>query len=280
MLALVRQVAEVPMYLDRHDLPGITPEELAEAHRQDEATQDEFGVRYHTYWFDPSNGSVFCLAEGPSREAIESVHRQAHGELASAIIELDPAAPLNALFGEIPSHPTGTPYTAPGMRAIVFTDVCGSVAQTQALGDDGHMQLLREHNDIVRSELESHGGREVKHTGDGIMASFSSVASAVSFAVAVQRRLADRNDAAAVPLDVSVGISAGEPVSDGDGDLFGAAVQLAARLCDAAPAGDIAVSVAVRELCIGKGFEFEDRGQVVLKGLPEATQLFAVAWRA
>ena len=164
------------------------------------------------------------------------------------------------------------------MRAIVFTDVCGSVAQTQALGDDGHMQLLREHNDIVRTELESHGGREVKHTGDGIMASFSSVASAVSFAVAVQRRLADRNDAAAVPLDVSVGISAGEPVSDDDGDLFGAAVQLAARLCDAASAGDIAVSVAVRELCIGKGFEFEDRGQVVLKGLPEATQLFAVGW--
>jgi len=89
------------MYLDRHDLPGITPEELAEAHRQDEATQDGYGVRYHTYWFDPSNGSVFCLAEGPSREAIETVHRQAHGEVASAIIELDPAAPLNALFGEI-----------------------------------------------------------------------------------------------------------------------------------------------------------------------------------
>jgi len=184
------------MYLDRHDLPGITPEELAEAHRQDEATQDGYGVRYHTYWFDPSNGSVFCLAEGPSREAIETVHRQGARRGCIGNHRARPAAPLNALFGEIPRHPTGTAYTAPGMRAIVFTDVCGSVAQTQELGDDGHMQLLREHNSIVRSELESHAGREVKHTGDGIMGSFSSVASAVSFAVAVQRRLADRNDAA------------------------------------------------------------------------------------
>jgi class 3 adenylate cyclase len=268
------------MYLDRHDLPGITPEELAEAHRQDVATQDEHDVRYHTYWFDATSGSVFCLAEGPSQEAIEAVHRQAHGELASTIIELDPTAPLNALFGEIPSHPPGVPYTAPGMRAIVFTDVCGSVAQTYELGDDGHMELLREHNEIVRAALESHDGREVKHTGDGIMASFSSVASSVAFAVAVQRRLTVRNEPTAVPLHVSVGISAGEPVTDDDGDLFGAAVQLAARLCDAASAGDIAVSVAVRELCIGKSFEFEDRGQIVLKGLPNAIQMFAVSWRA
>ena len=84
---------------------------------------------------------------------------------------------------------------------------------------------------IVRSELDKNDGREVKHTGDGIMAAFTSVVSAVAFAVEVQRRLHERNQAAAVPFEVRIGISAGEPVTDDHDDLFGAAVQLAARLC-------------------------------------------------
>lgn len=157
---------------------------------------------------------MFCLAEGPSQEAVERVHQQAHGAIAPQIIEIDPNAPLNALFGEMPHHPPGTPYTAPAMRAIVFTDVCGSVAQTQQLGDAGHMALLREHNEIVRAELATHDGREVKHTGDGIMAAFASIASAVAFAVAVQRALRGRNENAGMPIDLSIGISAGEPVTD------------------------------------------------------------------
>ena len=267
------------MFIDRHDAPGVTPEELANVHRLDVAIQDKHGVHYHTYWFDPDNGSVFCLAEGPSKQAIETVHRESHGLLASTILELDESAPLNNFFGSVPNHPVGTAYTAPALRAIVFTDVCGSVAQTQQLGDDGHMQLLGEHNAIVRSELDKHDGREVKHTGDGIMAAFTSVVSAVAFAVEVQRRVHDRNQKAIVPFEVSIGISAGEPVTDDHDDLFGAAVQLAARLCAAASSGDIAVSVAVRELCVGKQFRFEDYGELILKGLPEPTRSYAVSWR-
>jgi class 3 adenylate cyclase len=268
----------MPMYLDRHDLPGISAEELAAAHRLDLETQDACGVTYHTYWFDPASGSVFCLAEGPSREAIEAVHRDAHGQIASQIIELDPTAPLNDLFGALPQHPPGTPYTASAVRAIVFTDLRGSVAQTHELGDEGHLKLLREHDEIVRGELANHSGREVKHTGDGIMAAFSSVSSSVAFAIAAQRRLAARNETSAIPLEVGIGISAGEPVTADDGDLFGAAVQLAARLCAAASPGEIVVSVAVRELVVGKSIRFEDRGRVVLKGLPEPTQTYAVVW--
>ena len=267
------------MYIDRHDAPGVTPEELADAHALDVAVQHKHGVRYHTYWFDPENGSVFCLAEGPSRQAIDDVHREAHGLAASVILELDPSAPLNNFFGALPAHPVGTAYAAPAMRAIVFTDLCGSVAQTHALGDDGHMLLLGEHDRIVREELTAHDGREVKHTGDGIMAAFSSVVAAVEFASAVQRRLHARNAVATTPFEVSVGISAGEPVTDDNDDLFGAAVQLAARLCGAASPGDIAVSVAVRELCIGKSFRFEDLGELSLKGMPEPTRSYAVIWR-
>jgi class 3 adenylate cyclase len=267
------------MYIDRHDAPGVTPEELADAHMLDLAAQDKHGVRYHTYWFDPDNGSVFCLAEGPSRQAVEAVHQDAHGLLASAVVEIDPTAPLNAFFGALPAHPAGTPYSAPAMRAIVFTDIFGSVAQTHELGDEGHMRLLGEHNDIVRTELAAHDGREVKHTGDGIMAAFTSVVSAVAFATSVQRRMHTRNDQSAIPFHLRIGISAGEPVTTDDNDLFGAAVQLAARLCAAASPGDIAVSVAVRELCLGKSFRFEDLGEVTLKGLPEPVRSYAVAWQ-
>jgi adenylate cyclase len=143
------------------------------------------------------------------------------------------AEPLNALLGPIPTRPVGTAYSEPPMRAIVFTDTRGSVAQTIELGNQGHMVVLRAHNHIVRKALAEHGGREVEHTGDGVMAAFGSV-----------------------PW-----------------------VQLAARLCGAADAGDIAVSVAVRELCLGKQFTFVERGPVPLKGIPEPVPVYAVAWR-
>lgn len=88
-----------------------------------------------------------------------------------------------------------------------------------------------------------------------------------------------RHPGNAVPLDVKIGISAGEPVTDDNDDLFGASVQLAARLCQFAPAGEIAVSLAVRELSVGKQFHFEDLGPVQLKGLPEPTAIYRVLWR-
>jgi class 3 adenylate cyclase len=268
----------MPMYMDRHDLPGITPEELADAHMRDMEVQERHNVRYHTYWFDPSNGSVFCLAEGPSKQAVELVHEEAHGALASVILELDPTVPLNTLLGTLPVHPPGTAYTAPAMRAIVFTDLSGSVAQTYALGDEGHVEVLRVHDQIVRRELEAFGGREVKHTGDGIMAAFTSVASAVGFAIAAQRAFREHNEQNEVPLDVKIGISAGEPVTDDNDDLFGASVQLAARLCDNAGAGEIRVSLAVRELSAGKQIRFNDCGPVQLKGLPDPTAVYQVVW--
>jgi class 3 adenylate cyclase len=265
--------------MDRHDVPGATAQAVADAHRLDLATQDKHHVRYHTYWFDPEKTSIFCLAEGPSRKAIEDVHREAHGLLASSVIELDSLKPLNDFMGTLPSHPPGEAYSAPGLRAIVFTDVCGSVAQTQLLGDDGHMALLKEHNQLVRDALAIHQGHEVKHTGDGVMAAFASVVAAVEFSIDVQRALEARNASASTPFYVSIGISAGEPVTADDGDLFGAAVQLAARLCAASAESDIYVTAAVHDLCVGKIIRFEDRGELALKGVPEGTRAYSVSWR-
>src|ERR1039458_1357949 len=272
-------VSKMPMYLDRHDLVGITAQEIADAHLQDLEAQDKHSVRYHTYWFDEEKGSIFCLAEGPSRQAVEDVHRESHGQLASWVLELDQKTPLNAYMGGLPSHPAGTAYTESAMRVIVFTDMCGSVAQTHLLGDDGHVQLLREHDEIVRAGLDAHHGREVKHTGDGIMSAFNSAVSAITFATDVQRKIDARNEVAALSFHVSIGISGGEPVTNANDDLFGATVQIAARLCAAAEPGDINVSVAIYELCVGKPIRFQDCGQLRLKGLPEPVQSYSVDWR-
>jgi class 3 adenylate cyclase len=266
----------MPMYLDRHDAPGVTPDQLAQAHLQDLEVQDRYNVKYLSYWFDPSVGSVFCLAEGPNPEALTAVHREAHGLEASAIIEVEHRT-LQAFMGPPPAHPPGEGYVAPGVRAILFTDICNSTAMTQRLGDAGAMAVLREHDKLVRSALETHGGREVKHMGDGIMASFSSVAASVDGALAIQDALRSRNQGAEVPIDLRIGIAAGEPVTDNE-DLFGAAVQLAARLCTAAPPGGVVVSVAVRELCIGKAFRFEGVGPLELKGFAGPTPAFAVSF--
>ena len=262
--------------MDRHDVPGATAEDVAAAHTADVGVQQAYGVRYLTYWFDPEASSVFCLAEGPSAKAIEDVHREAHGLLASSIIEVQPG-PIDAFMGAIPTHPVGEPYVDSAVRAVLFTDICGSTELTQQLGDDAGTALVREHDAIVRSSLDQHDGREVKHMGDGIMASFRSVSSAVESAIGVQRAIADRNAAAETAVDLRIGISAGEPITEG-GDLFGATVQLAARLCACAERGGIAVSLAVRELCLGKRVQFDEGRLVELKGFPQPVHTFGVVW--
>jgi class 3 adenylate cyclase len=268
----------VPLFIDRHDSPGASPEDVAADHMKDLAVQEQFGVRYYAYWFDPDAGSVFCLAEGPTREAVIACHVEAHGGGAQSVLEVG-ERPLNEFLGSVPQYPPGTAYVAPAVRAILFTDLCSSTAHTQRYGDQAHLRVLREHNRIVRDALVAKHGREVKHTGDGIMASFDSVAAAVECAITIQRTLDERNRDADAPLALRIGISAGEPVTDDGDDLFGAAVQLARRLCDSAQPDTITVSVAVRELCIGKSIEFTDCVELPLKGFPEPVHAYDVQWR-
>jgi class 3 adenylate cyclase len=157
----------------------------------------------------------------------------------------------------------------PGLQTILFTDLEASTALTQRLGDAPAHEVLRGHNAAVRGALETHGGREVKHTGDGIMAAFSSAVAAVSAALEIQRELAGGE------VRVRAGLNAGEPIAE-DGDLFGAAVQLAARITDRAEPGQVLVSRVVADLCAGKGFDFASLGEVTLKGIAAPVALFEV----
>lgn len=262
------------LFLDRHEAAGASAEDIAAAHALDLSVQDRYGVRYVTYWFDEGAGTVFCLAEGPDRDAVEAVHREAHGLMADNVIEVG-LGPINAFLGDYPRHPTGEAYTESAVRSVLFTDFCGSTELTQQLGDRGFLRILHEHDAIVRDALRTHGGNEVKHTGDGIMASFLSVTAAVDSAIGIQRSLQERNQTAETPIHLRIGISVGEPVTDAN-DLFGATVQLSARLCQVASRGGVAVSNAVRELCIGKSFRFDAMGDFELKGFADPVPVFEV----
>lgn len=154
----------------------------------------------------------------------------------------------------------------------------GSTSLTEQLGDARALEVMRAHDTIVRDALHRHDGTEVDHAGDGIMASFLSVVEAVRCAIAIERGIAGHNESAEVTFKVRIGITAGEPVTESD-RIFGAAIQLAARICGCAEGGQVLTSNVIRELCIGKGFAFLDRGTVPLKGFDAPVNIFEVAWQ-
>jgi class 3 adenylate cyclase len=273
--------------MDIHNLgEGTTPEDVAKAHAKDMETQRKYGVEYTKYWVNEKAGKVFCLAHAPSAEAAEQVHREAHGLLPDKIIEIQPEL-AEGFLGGVETNAAGAVIFPgggadardPGIRTVLFTDIVDSTTLTHSLGDEAALGLFGVHDTIVRDALSALGGREVKHTGDGIMASFVSAAGAVRCAIQIQRELAKHEEANPDrPLKIRVGAAAGEPVEQNN-DLFGSTVQLAARLCDHARPEQILVSNAIAELCLGKGLLFEDLGEVVLKGFGYPVRAHAAAWR-
>ena len=186
------------------------------------------------------------------------------------------AAAIDEFLGE-GEEAAPAPLAKEDVHTILFTDVEGSTALTQRLGDAKARELLRQHERIVREALKAHGGSEVKTTGDGFMTSFSSATKALESAIAMQRAFAAHNESAEEPILVRVGMNAGEPIAE-DEDLFGTAVNLAARICGHAEAGQILASDVVRQLVAGKDFLFSDRGEVRLRGFDEPVRLYEVRW--
>ena len=268
----------MPTYMDRHDGVDASEADVAALHYEDVRVQAKHGVQYLSYWFDPDMHSVFCFVDAPSKEAAEAVHAEAHGDIASRIIEVQGPSVVNFL-GPLPSDPEVDGNAGSGFRTILFTDIVDSTRLTQQLGDQAARELMRVHDVIVRHALLETAGKEVKHTGDGIMASFTSCDAALDAAVLIQRRLYAHMQDAEHRFEVRIGISAGEPVTEHN-DLFGAAVQLAARACAIADVSSIFVSVEVRDSCNGATRVFTERGPFELKGFADPIPLFEVSWNA
>jgi class 3 adenylate cyclase len=153
------------------------------------------------------------------------------------------------------------------LTTMLLTDIVGSTALAERLGDRAWKQLLSSHREDVRSLLEIHRGREVDTAGDGFLATFDGPARAIACALAICASA--RN----LGIDARAGVHTGE-VELADSGIRGLAVHLAARIMDAAGAGEVLVSSTARELASGAGFVFMDRGSRELKGISGARQIF------
>ena len=262
----------MPLFMDRHDVPGVTAEAVAQAHLKDLQMETAYGVQFLAYWFDADRAQVFCLANAPDEQTLDAEHREAHGLIPNEIISVSEDDVLRFL-GRI-HDPAIKADGANPFRAITFTDLEGSTSLLQALGEAEFMVALTEHDLIIRRALVSWRGREVKHTGDGIMASFDDVPLALECSRAIQDAFDERAAAGVAPeLRVRIGIAAGEPVDHND-DLFGSTVNLAGRICDSAIPGHILTSDLVHEIGLERGYPFDGGQERDLKGFPGPTRVF------
>jgi class 3 adenylate cyclase len=154
------------------------------------------------------------------------------------------------------------------LTTLLFTDIVDSTTRAAELGDRRWRDLLDQHHDLVRAELDRFGGREVSTTGDGFFARFDSPAQAVRCA------LSATNGVASLGVQIRAGVHTGEVEVRG-ADLGGLAVHIGARVAAAAQPDEVLVSSTVKDLLAGSGVAFEDRGEHELKGVPGTWHLFA-----
>ena len=268
----------MPIYMGVHQgLLGATQTDVDVGHQVEVEIQEKYGVNVLSYWFYKSEGKAFCMATAPNPEAVIESHRASHGLLPNNVIAVDPPA-LAEFLGNTESdakdRATVNGELDTGLRMIMFTDIEGSTDVRVEFGDRAAVDLVNRHDGVVRDALQEFTGRDIKHTRDGILASFVSVTKALDASIAIQEACKkEQNDGP--NLAVKIGLSAGEPVSENK-DIYGAAVNLAARICAIAQGGHTLVADTVRNLAIGKGHRFIGQGTIELKGFPEAVSIFEV----
>jgi class 3 adenylate cyclase len=156
------------------------------------------------------------------------------------------------------------------LATVMFSDIVSSTERAAQIGDRRWRGVLDRHDELIRGKLNDHGGREIKTTGDGFLALFDAPARAIRCAAAM------RDELRTLGIEVRIGLHSGEVELRGD-DVGGIAVSIGARVAASGSAGDVLVSSTVKDLVVGSGIGFVDRGEHALKGVPDRWRLFAVA---
>jgi class 3 adenylate cyclase/pimeloyl-ACP methyl ester carboxylesterase len=214
------------------------------------------------------DSEIVPLAHG--RYLAEHIEGAALVEIPGANLAFSPN--MGFVFDELAELLTGERVPIEAERVlttVVFTDIVGSTERAAALGDRRWRGLLDTHDQRVRDQLRVFRGREIKTTGDGFLASFDGPARAIRCGSAIIDSIAD------LGVEVRVGLHTGECEIRGD-DLGGLAVHIAARVGALAGPGEILVSSTVKDLVVGSGIEFDDRGEHALKGVPGSWRILSV----
>jgi len=244
----------MPLFMDFHKGLNVSIEEIKRFHIADETVQNKYGVKYHQFWVNEEEGTVFCLMEGPDKESCAAVHREAHGGVACSIVEV--AVGFYKLFmgnshlieqGHV-KYSNGT--TDAGIRHLLVLNIEGG-----ALAKDRQFQALKDPcqaRELTLSLISKYDGREVNRLpDDSFLAVFDSPECAVRCGLRIQKELLDKKS---TPGDrewnivFKIGLSSGQPVTE-SGDFFSKATLLACRLCHVASHDGFLISAKVQEYC-------------------------------
>jgi class 3 adenylate cyclase len=221
----------------------------------------EFAEGYTAYLTQPNYLAIF-------RRGVETYERWRGGD--SGAVGM-----LTAALDEW-SRPGGAAAEVTHPVIVMFTDIVGSTEHAQTHGDAAHVKLVQAHNRIVRGAVDANGGREIKHTGDGIMAAFDDAGMAGRAALAIQQEIEIHGRAdPETAMQLRIGLSLGIPIRE-DQDLFGTTVQLAARLCGTAEPGEVRCDAATGEAAAAAGLTANDLGDIALKGFPQPVRAMAL----
>lgn len=273
----------MPIFMDRHDVPGATAADVAHAHQEDVKIQDHYHCKAITYWFDELRGTAFCLVEAPDAKAVQNMHDSAHGLIPHHILQVESGA-VEAFLGRIQdpvsaANAEGTEIKESALRCILCIDTGGRTRLDRVADHVLHRAQAKKR---ICEILALHGGRVVAYPGSKTMASFPSVSEAVTCATEIQRGFSVDHAGTDGGWKPRIGLSVGAPVT-ADADLFGDAIRNASMLSDYAAEGEALLAPSVQEhfgdeVLLEKGADMRVLSEDEQRFLVHLTDLAAQVW--
>ena len=221
----------MPLYMDRHNVPGLTSKDAAMAHLKDLEIQDEYGCNCINYWVDEERGNVFCLIDSPSKQVLKEMHNKAHGLIPYDIIEVDTnlvKAFLGQIYGKDPSDLNSTQYSTnindPAFRYLLVVDLKDRLVFESLYGKSVATELIKNFNLLVHQSIQHYFGRIIE-SNEEFLASFISVDNAVDCALHLRNSILFQNTCINLPkVNIKIGLCEGLPVV-GNNKLYGEAIK-------------------------------------------------------
>lgn len=239
----------MPIFMDLHIAPGVSPREVAEAHILDTKIQHQYCCKAMTYWIDEDKGNVFCLIEAPDKESVRNMHEKAHGMIPNEIIQVNSDI-VKAFLGRIHDPAIAMEpetnlkvFSDPAFRIILVTKTMDTRLLQHQLGKERAQELLLLYGTVVRDQSRVHQGRDVYIKDDGFVISFVSSAQAMSCALEIQKVL---NNASSL-IGLRIGLHGGVPVTKSE-TIFGSTIGFASFLCTITKDNQVSLSNTVRAL--------------------------------
>ena len=267
----------MPLYMDIHIAQGIRLSDAVKAHYYDVQLEDQHNCNCKTFWVDEVRGTAFCLIEAPNKQCVKDLHNSSHGLVPNEIIEVN-SNMVNLFLGklhdpeglfELSEEEIQSVYKDPAFRTIMITNIEDLRLLNHSMGKERTQSLLKLHNEIVKDQIRNFDGSEIElASGNRFIASFKLVSKAVSCAMVIQKQL----HVAAEMLQFRIGLHAGMPVSEGNGELFGKTIQYAKHLCMLGKGNRIIISNIVNELLNNDADKFQTDAD--LQVITPSTELF------